>query len=129
MTRYRARTLSLLAAALGVAAILGGSLGMVSAGVRANLTAGVNPAVGGPLGGNVPPAAFVGCLPAGSWSAIYLWDGPNQRWRHYFNNVPAYVNSAEAGGLTTIPRLSGLVLIMNQAVNNPKLRDTAAEPC
>lgn len=129
MTRYRARTLSLLAALLGAAAILGGSLGMASAGIKANLQQGVNPAVGGPLGGNVPPAAFVGCLPANSWSAIYLWDSQSQTWRHYFNNVPAYVNSADAGGLTTIPRFAGLVLIMNQAVNNPRLRDTAGEPC
>jgi hypothetical protein len=129
MTRYRARTLSLLVALLGAAAILGGSLGMASAGIKANLTVGVNPAVGGPLGGNVPPASFVGCLPANSWSAIYLWDGQAQKWLHYFNNVPAYVNSAEAGGLTSIPRFSGLVMIMNQAVNSPKLRDSVNESC
>ena len=129
MTQFRARTLSLLVALLGAAAVLGGSLGMASAGIKANLAQGVNPAVGGPLGGNVTPAAFVGCLPSGSWSAIYLWDGQNQKWLHHFNNVPAYVNSAEAGGLTTIPRFSGLVMIMNQAVTNPKLRDSNAEAC
>jgi hypothetical protein len=129
MTSTRRRALSIVAAGLGLAALLGGSLGVATAGVRSTpLAVGFN-LVGGPLGGDVPPAAFVECLPAGSWSAVYIWDGTTQTWKHFFTGVPAYVNNPAGGGISIIPRFSGVVLIMKAAVSNPRLRDTASEPC
>lgn len=117
---------------LGIAAILGSSLGIVAAGTRQPLTAGFN-LVGGPLNADVQPVDYVGCLPAGSWTALYVWDAQNQQWKHFFNltagSLPAYINGSNVGGIGTIPRLSGVVLIMSQAVSNPRLRDTASEAC
>lgn len=126
----RKKYLSLFLAAIAVAGALGSSLGLVAAGVRQNLGAGFN-LVGGPLNADVPPAQFIACLPAGSWDAIYIWDAQTQTWKHYFNqsDVPAYVNDVNLGGIAVIPRLSGVVLMMGQAVTNPRLKDSPAESC
>jgi hypothetical protein len=123
-----AKAAAFLAATLGVAAILGGSLGVVAAGVRQPLTAGFN-LVGGPLGGDVTPQQYIACLPTNSWNSVYIWEGATQSWKHYLNGVPAYVNTAAANGITNIQRGAGVVLIMNTAVQNPVLKDSNAETC
>jgi hypothetical protein len=128
MSWYKRKSFAVIASTLAAAAILGGSLGVVAAGSKPPLAAGFNLA-GGPLGADVPPADFVGCLPQGSWSAIYVWDGPNQEWEHFFANVPAYVNDPASNGVATIKRFAGVVLIMNQGVSSPRLRDTPNEAC
>lgn len=128
MRVFKHKTVAVAAATLGAAAILGSSLGVVAAGTKPSLGSGFNLA-GGPLGGDVAPADFVACLPAGSWSAVYIWDGPTQQWQHHFANVPAYVNTSGNNGITVIKRYSGVVLIMNQAVSSPRLKDTTSEAC
>ncbi|MFN0096162.1 MAG: hypothetical protein ACKVVT_15480 [Dehalococcoidia bacterium] len=131
MRTFRTKATALVAASLGVAAILGGSLGVVAAGVRQPLSAGFNLA-GGPLNGDVSPAEYIACLPTSSWNSVYIWDGPSQTWRHYFNTasgVPAYVNQSTAGGIATIPRGAGVVLLMNSSVASPRLKDSNAESC
>jgi len=122
------KTLAVAAATLGVAALFGASLGIVAAGSKPPLAAGFNLA-GGPLGGDVPPAEFVACLPASSWAALYVWDGERQEWRHFFPGVPAYVNAGSNSGIDVIKRFSGVVIIMNQAVSTPRLKDNASESC
>jgi hypothetical protein len=128
----RKRTIAVITAAVGLAAILGGSLGLVAAGTRSPLSAGFN-ITGGPLGADVQPAEFVACLPASSWNAIYIWDAQAQTWKHHFNTngtgVPQYVNQTAVGGILVIPRLSGVILLMNQSVAAPRLKDTNAEAC
>lgn len=131
MKSMRKAYLAVAMATLGLAAVLGGSLGMVAAGTRSNLQAGFNLA-GGPLQADTAPDQFVGCLPANSWTAIYIWDAVNQNWKHYFNTgdgVPAYVNQAGVGGITTIPRFAGVVIIMKSAVSSPRLKDSNSESC
>ena len=127
-----------LASTLALAAILGGSLGIAVAkhsstvtGVCAGGAPGCNVNFVGALG-DVSPAQFTKCLVAGTWEAIYIWDGPNQEWRHYFNaSVPAYVNQAAAGGITNIPRFAGVVLIMKlgQPAQSVTLLDANSDSC
>lgn len=132
MSSMRKRFIVLVTVALTVVAVLGSSLGVVMAGTRQPLSVGFNLA-GGPLNADIQPADYVGCLPAGSWTALYIWDAENQTWKHYFNlnggALPAYINGSNVGGIGTIPRLSGVVLIMAQAVPAPRLKDQASESC
>lgn len=129
-----------LAGTLGFAAVLGGSLGIAVAkhsstvtGTCAGGAPGCNINFVGAIGSaDVSPANFTKCLPAGSWEAIYIWDGPSQEWQHYFNPaVPAYVNSPAAGGISAIPRFSGVVLIMKlgQPSQQVTLLDANSETC
>jgi hypothetical protein len=133
MSWIRSRTFALMAGTLGLAAVLGGSLGLAAAGTRPSLVAGVNPTVGGPLSEQLSPATWVKCLPASSWASLYVWDAPNQRWLHYFNTaasgVPAYVNNSSVNGISSIPRFAGVAVIMNSAVSNPFFPDKATDAC
>jgi hypothetical protein len=133
MKWIRRKSFAVVAASLGLAAVMGGSLGVVAAGVRnTTLNTGFN-LVGGPLGGPVAPDQFVACIPASSWSGMYIWDGATQTWQHYFNTadgtVPGYVNTSGAGGIVNIPQLSGVVIIMKTQVSNPRLKDSNNESC
>jgi hypothetical protein len=131
MNIFKSRMVAFVAGSFTLAALLGASLGVVVAGPRSGLGVGFN-LVGGPLQSAVPPQTFVGCLPTTSWDAVYLWDGANQRWQHYFNKAngtPEYVNSTDAGGINQIPRLAGVVLIMRTAVTNPTIPDRSTETC
>ena len=121
MSWMKRTSLGLVVGSLALAAILGGSLGIAFAkhtstvtGVCANGSPGCNiNFVGAIRSGSVSPSAFTSCIPVGTWEAIYIWDGPTQEWRHYFNpSVPAYVNSTAAGGIDQIPGFAGVVLIM-----------------
>lgn len=130
MSFIKRKTFALLAGGLVAAAALGGSLGVATA-VTTNLGSGFN-LVGGPLKQDTAPLDWVGCLPSTSWSAIYIWDGSAQEWQHYFNTtsgVPSYVNSPSVGGILSIKRYSGVVLLMNQAVSNAKLKDQSGDTC
>lgn len=123
MSWMKRTSLGLVVGSFALAAILGGSLGVAVA-KHATTVTGVCP--GGSPGCNtnnfvgtirsnaVSPATFTQCIPAGTWEAIYIWDGPTQEWRHYFNQTkfPAYVNSIQAGGIDQIPGFAGVVLIM-----------------
>jgi hypothetical protein len=132
MKWIRRKSFAVVAATLGLAAVMGGSLGVVTAGVRnTTLNTGFN-LVGGPLGGQVAPDQFIACIPASSWSSMYIWDGATQTWQHYFNTadgVPAYVNSSSAGGIVNIPQLAGVVIMMKSQVANPRLKDSNNEAC
>jgi hypothetical protein len=131
MNDLRKKAMIVAGATLGFAALLGGSLGFAAAGTRQNLGVGFN-LVGGPLQANVAPDKFLSCLPEQSWTGLYIWDGANQKWLHFFNaakGVPAYVNGANVGGITIVPRASGAALIMAQAVSNPQLVDSPNEAC
>ncbi|MEO6397160.1 MAG: hypothetical protein ABIP13_01715 [Tepidiformaceae bacterium] len=129
-----------LASSLALAAVTGGSLGIAFAkhsstvtGVCSGGAPGCNVNFVGAIGaGDVTPLQFTKCLPAGSWEAIYIWDGPNQEWQHFFNpSVPAYVNQPAAGGITSIPRFAGVVLIMKlgQPAQSVTLLDGNSESC
>jgi len=117
---------------LAFAALLGGSLGIAAAGTRnTTLAVGFN-LIGGPLQADVAPDKFLSCLNEASWTSLYRWDAPNQKWEHFFNEskgVPAYVNGANVGGITSIPRASGLALFMSAQVQNPQLIDSPNEAC
>ncbi len=132
MTTTKLKIASLIFAAFGIAALLGGSLGVVTAGQKQTLFAGSNPAVGGPFAGSVTPAKWVSCLPSSSWRAVYRWDGTAQQWGHFFNTtkgIPSYVNHEDVGGLATIPRLAGLAMQMDEQVNSPFMPDSSGESC
>jgi len=127
----RKKYLAVIVASLAVVAALGSSLGLVAAGTRQSVSTGFN-LVGGPLQADMPPAQFVACLPASSWTAVYIWDAQSQTWKHHFNTgsgTPAYVNDTALGGISVIPRLSGVVLMMAQAVTSPRLKDSPNEAC
>ncbi|KAA0237751.1 MAG: hypothetical protein DYG91_10000 [Chloroflexi bacterium CFX7] len=121
------------ATTLAFAAILGGSLGLATAGTRSSgLVAGQN-VIGGPIKGDVAPAKFVSCL-GNSWTALYIWDNRSaeqggQRWQHYLKGVPDYVNSSATGGITVVPRLAGVYLFMSAAMSSPFLPDSNADTC
>ena len=142
MSRIHRKALAVVAAGALVATLLGASLGIALAkhtstvaGVCSNGSTGCNiHYVGAIRPGSVDPANFIKCLPAGDWEAIYIWDGPNQEWEHYFNTsrgVPGFVNSASAGGITQIPGFSGVVLIMRLGAPSQQitLLDANNESC
>jgi hypothetical protein len=127
MTR---RMFTVVAAGLGLAAILGGTLGVAFA-KTTDLQSGMN-VVGGPTGADVQAKDWVSCIPTTSWASVYIWDAPNQRWLHYFNTasgVPAYVNQQASGGIGSIPRYSGVVVMMNTAVSAAKFPDQPNQAC
>lgn len=131
MNGFKTKRLALVVTAFAIAAVLGGSLGVATARYKPSLETGFN-LVGGPFGGDVTPEKWVSCIPASSWRAIYIWDGTNQTWSHYFNTakgVPAYVNDPKVGGIQTIKRYSGMVMIMDSAISNPYLPDSASDAC
>lgn len=127
----RTPAFALIVASLGIAALLGGSLGIVAAKSRPfPLLVGEN--YSGPLLGDVQPASFIECVPPASWRALYTWDRVNKEWRHYFNTtkgVPAYVNGAEVGGIILIKKGEGVAIIMDAAVQNPYLKDSEGDSC
>ena len=122
--------LALTAAMLGIAAMLGGSLGIVAAAHSQGLVSGFN-LVGGPLGADTAPDHYISCVPDGSWDAIYIWDAQNQKWEHYFNtsDAPDYINDPAAGGIDLIPRLAGVVVLTSQAVPNAQFLDRPSDTC
>ncbi|MCC6382978.1 MAG: trypsin-like serine protease [Dehalococcoidia bacterium] len=98
---------------------------------RAPLQAGFN-LTGGPLLADVAPAEWMACLPPDSWVALYMWDGARQSWTHFFNasqGIPAYVNGSQHGGLATIPRYAGVLLLMQRDVASPTFRDEPGRAC
>ncbi len=141
MSWIHRKALAVVIAGAGVAIILGATLGVAVAkhtntvgGVCAGGAAGCNiHYVGAIKNASVSPDVFTKCLPAADWEAIYIWDGPNQEWQHYFNvtKTPAYVNSTAAGGIGSIPGFSGVVLIMKLGSPNQQvtLLDLNSETC
>lgn len=147
MSWIHSKTLAVVAAGGAIATVLGATLGVAVAkhpsqvgGVCSNGTQGCNiHYVGAIRAGSVDPANFVKCLPTSDWLAIYIWDGPNQEWEHYFNTgtipnqapVPAFVNAASAGGIQQIPGFSGVVLIMRPGAPSQQvtLLDANSETC
>jgi hypothetical protein len=133
MSWMHRKAIAVAAVGIGVATILGATLGIAVArhsntvgGVCANGSPGCNIHYVGTIKPQpVSPATFTQCLPAGDWVGIYIWDGPNQKWLHYFNtnpgnpgNYPSYLNSPATGGISTIPGFSGVVLIMRPGAPN-----------
>ena len=141
MSRIHRKALAVVAAGALVATLLGATLGIAMAkhtgtvaGVCSNGSQGCNiHYVGAIRPGSVDPANFVKCLPPGDWEAIYIWDGPNQEWEHYFNttDTPAFVNQPGAGGISQIPGFSGVVLIMRLGAPSQQitLLDANNESC
>ena len=141
MSWIHRKALAVVAVGAGIATLLGASLGVAVAkhtstvgGVCSNGSAGCNIHYVGAIRPNsVSPDVFTKCLPSGDWEAIYIWDGPNQQWQHYFNTTktPAYVNDTSAGGISTIPGFSGVVLIMKlgSASQTVTLLDGNSETC
>lgn len=128
MRNSRKKVIGLVGAVFGAAAIMGGSLGL-AAGAPQDLPAGAA-YIGGPFE-SMSPQKFTSCLPQNSWNSIYVWDAPNQQWRHYINpaKVPAYVNNEEVGGITAIPRLSGLAILLDTAVQGAVFPVTNGTAC
>jgi len=141
MSWIHRKALAVVAAGAGVAAIMGATLGIAVAkhtNTVGGVCAGGAPGceihyVGAIRSGSVSPDNFTKCLPANDWEAIYIWDGPNQQWQHYFNTTktPAYVNATSAGGISTIPGFSGVVLIMRKGAPTQQvtLLDANNESC
>lgn len=146
MSWFHKKTLAVLGIGAGLAIILGATLGVAVAkhsstvgGVCANGSPGCNIHYVGTIRANpVSPAAFTQCLPAGDWVGIYIWDGPNQKWLHYFNtnpgnpgNYPSYLNDPSVGGISSIPGFSGVVLIMRPGAPNQTVTflDANSETC
>lgn len=122
--------LALTGAMIGIAALLGGSLGIVAAAHSQNLAQGFN-LVGGPLGADTPPETYISCVPDDAWTALYIWDAQNQKWQHFFNtnDAPDYINDPAAGGIETIKRLAGVVVLTDQAVPNAQFLDRPSDEC
>jgi hypothetical protein len=141
MSWFHRKALAVVAAGAGVAAIMGATLGIAVAkhtntvgGVCSGGAPGCNIYYVGAIRANsVSPDNFTKCLPASDWEAIYIWDGPNQQWQHYFNTTrtPAYVNSVAAGGISTIPGFSGVVLVMRSGAPSQQVTflDANNETC
>lgn len=127
MSMMTRKVFALVAGTMLLAAALGASLGVVFAGPRPSLEAGYN-VVGGPFDESVSPAHFTSCLGT-AWNAVYIWDADEQQWRHYFRDVPEALNGLRVGGIDSIPRFAGVVLIMDTAVDSPFLPNAAAEEC
>lgn len=141
MSWIHRKAFAVVGAGAGVAAIMGATLGIAVA-KHANTVGGVCQGggngcnihyVGAIRANSVSPDNFTKCLPANDWEAIYIWDGPNQQWQHYFNvsKTPAYVNQPSAGGISTIPGFSGVVLIMRSGapVQQVTFLDSNSEAC
>ena len=126
----RGRAIVIVLVTFGVVSLLGGTLGAM-AGSR-DLNADFN-LIGGPQGSSMQPATFVSCLPSDSWQVLYLWDGPTQTWRHFVNtstiNASGYINDEDVGGMSSIPRNAGVILMMNAAVVNAFFPDTVGQGC
>lgn len=121
MRLIRNPAFALAIAVLGIAAMLGGSLGMATAASQREVGPGFN-LIGGPIGGDVEPATYVSCLPTDSWKALYIWRSDEQEWRHFFNtalsDIPEFVNGAEVGGIVQVTRGSGVVIMMSQDIGS-----------
>lgn len=133
MSRIHRKLVAVFATAAGVAVILGATLGVALAkhtsnvgGKCANGQPGCNiHYVGTIRAQSVSPEKFTECIPAGDWIGIYIWDGPNQKWLHYFNtrpgnpgSYPSYLNNPSVGGISSIPGFSGVVLLMRPGADN-----------
>lgn len=146
MSWIHRKAIAVVAIGAGVATILGATLGIALAkhtstvgGVCSNGSAGCNIHYVGTIKPTpVSPATFTQCLPAADWIGIYIWDGPNQKWLHYFNtrpgnpgNYPEYLNNTAVGGISTIPGFSGVVLVMRPGAPNQQvtLLDAPGETC
>lgn len=121
--------IGLAASVFGTAALLGGALGVMAAPQPQNLSAGSN-FIGGPLE-VMSPETFTGCLPAQQWNSIYIWDAPNQQWKHYINptKVPDYVNSEAVGGIGNIPRFAGVAVLLDGAIQGAIFPQFNSEAC
>jgi len=144
MSWIHRKAMGVVAAGGAVAVIMGATLGIAVAkhstsvgGVCSNGQPGCNIYyVGAIKAGGVSPDSFTSCLPDADWQAIYIWDGPNQQWQHFFNTngspaVPAYVNQTSAGGISAIPGFAGVVLIMRSGapIQQVTLLDASNETC
>ncbi|MDZ7728999.1 MAG: hypothetical protein U5Q44_12815 [Dehalococcoidia bacterium] len=130
MRLLRSRALAITVAMFGVAGLLGGTLGVATAGQR-SLESGFN-LIGGPIAGDVEPDHFMSCLDSGDWHAVYIWQASNQSWKHYFNPAggsPDYVNDVAVGGIDEVPRGSGVVVIMENGVEAAYFPDSATQDC
>ena len=130
MKQVRNKMVALTVAMFGVAAVLGGTLGMATAGTK-DLGAGYNQ-IGGPVSSSVDADHYVACLAPASWKAMYIWQSSTQEWKHYFNTtkgVPAYVNNTAAGGMNNVPFGAGVIIIMEQAVTGAYFPDSNAQDC
>lgn len=129
MSLIRSKAFAVVAATFGLAAVLGGSLGLVAAAPRTvQLYEGSN-LVGYTGTESIPAAEFVACLDKSGWIGVYRWDNRpladgGQRWLHYLNNVPGYVNHPSVNGIDNIPAFAGLVVIANKDFNAVFKRDT-----
>ena len=121
MSWFHRKAIAVVVTGLGLATILGATLGVAVAQHQTPVSgqcgnaSGCLQYVGVIRAGAVSPDTFTKCIPAADWTAIYIWDGPNQQWQHYFNTaagVPSSVNQSAAGGITSIPGFAGVVLIM-----------------
>ncbi len=137
MSWIHRKAIAVVAIGAGVATILGATLGIAVAkqttpqdspvgGVCSNGSPGCNIRIVGNIARQpVAPGVFMQCIPAGEWVGIYIWDGANQKWLHYFNtqpgnpgNYPAYLNNPQTGAISTIPSLAGVVIIMQPGAPN-----------
>jgi|GEM_PF-2707698 len=122
MSLIRNKALAVVIATFGLAAVLGGSLGMVAAQTRqpTELTEGMN-LISSPRR-SISVEDFMACVDKDGWIGLYRWDSRSeqeggQRWLHYLNGVPAYVNDPRVNGMHEIPPYEGLVLITTRAFN------------
>lgn len=132
MNLIRNKAFAVVAATFGLAAVLGGSLGLVAAAPRhVKLYEGSN-LVGYTGTQPIESNQFVACLDKQGWIGVYRWDNRSQaeggqRWLHYLNNVPGYVNNPSVNGMDEIPAFAGLVVIASKdfdAVFKTRASDT-----
>lgn len=118
MSWMRRKSFALVAASLGVAAMLGGTLGIAMAGTT-NLGSGFQ-LVGGPTLGDVPPDKWISCVtPNTAWTAVYIWDAPNQQWKHFFNTNNGAPASATPANASAIPAVRSRT---NRSMSSPRGR-------
>ncbi|MCC7365972.1 MAG: hypothetical protein IT303_16530 [Dehalococcoidia bacterium] len=132
--RIRTKATAVVAATVTTAALMGGTLGMAFAAPRSQpLYEGMN-LVGHVSASSIPPEEFTACLPANSWTGVYLWDNRpqadgGQKWLHFFSGVPDYVNDTDSNGISSIPAFAGVVVLADENVPNAVFKTRTSDTC
>ncbi|MCK9518542.1 MAG: hypothetical protein M0R74_05880 [Dehalococcoidia bacterium] len=121
MNLIRNKAFAVVVATFGLAAVLGGSLGLVAAAPREQVIYKNMNLVGYTGRQPIAPSEFLACVEKTGWIGLYRWENDPEtndgRWLHYLNNVPAYVNSPSVNGMDEIPAFGGTILIASKQFN------------
>ncbi|HET7736998.1 MAG TPA: hypothetical protein VFK32_00340 [Tepidiformaceae bacterium] len=136
MTRIRQRMFLIPVAMLAIVALMGTSLGVLTAKAMTERDlflgngAGLNLVGSGvDSGATLTPEQWTACLPPSQWKAVYTFDNTTKLWSHYFNpettGVPDYVN--EIGGITSIRSTTAAYVVVLQNITDAQFPENVTE--